>query len=198
MPQKVDLGEIQSAIKEKYKKVSNSPEGNFRYPTGRTGAETLGYDQNLINSAPKELSALFCGVGCPFTIGKIKREETVLDIGCGGGFDMFCSSELVGPKGKVFGLDLSIEMLEKAKENLALAGVSNATFQTGSSEKLPFKNNTFDVVTSNGVFNLSPEKEKTYSEIFRVLKPGGRLQFADMVLKEGLPPGELSAEAWSH
>lgn len=198
MPSKVDLDEIQSAIKKKYKKVANSPEGNFRYPTGRTGAETLGYDQNLINSAPQELSTLFCGVGCPFTAGKINPEETVLDIGCGGGFDMFCSSELVGPKGTVFGLDLSLEMLEKAKENLALAGVRNAKTQTGSSEQLPFENNTFDIITSNGVFNLSPEKEKTYSEIFRVLNPGGRLQFADMVLKKELLLGELSAEAWSH
>lgn len=194
----VDIGEIQSAIKEKYKKVSHSPEGNFRYPTGRAGAEILGYDPSLINAAPQELSTLFCGVGCPFTVAKIEREETVLDIGCGGGFDLFCLSELVGLNGKVFGLDLSGEMLEKAKQHLALAGVSNVELKMGSSEQLPFENTTFDVVTSNGVFNLSPDKDKTYSEIFRVLKPGGRLQFADMVLKNELPPGELSANAWSH
>ena len=198
MAAKVFLDEIQTAIKEKYKKVSNSPDGNFRYPTGRAGAETLGYDPGLINSTPQELIDLFCGVGCPFMAGEIKQEEVILDIGCGGGFDMFCSSKLVGPKGKVSGLDLSIEMSEKAKENLALAGVNNTKVHTGSSEQLPFENNIFDAVTSNGVFNLCPEKQKTYSEVFRVLKPGGRLQFADMVLKKELPPGELSAKAWSH
>lgn len=198
MIQSIDLNAIQSAIKEKYKKVSCSPEGNFKYPTGKKGAEALGYDSTLIEAAPQELISLFCGIGCPFSAGKINTEETILDIGCGGGFDMFCASKLVGPKGKVYGLELSSDMAEKAKKNLSLASARNINIQIGSSEQLPFESSTFDAVISNGVFNLSPEKEKTYSEIFRVLKPGGRLQFADMVLKEELPPGEISAKAWSH
>lgn len=198
MTKTVSLNAIQTAIKEKYKKVSCSPNGNFKYPTGRAGAEALGYDSNLIKAAPQELIALFCGVGCPFSAGKINSEETVLDIGCGGGFDMFCASKLVGPKGKVYGLELSTEMSGKAIKNLSLAGTNNTYIQIGSSEQLPFEDNTFDVVTSNGVFNLSPEKEKTYSELFRVLKPSGRIQFADMVLKKELPPEELSTKSWSH
>jgi SAM-dependent methyltransferase len=198
MATKVDFNAIRSAIREKYKKVAHSIDGGFLYPTGKEGAEKLGYDPFLIHSAPKPLIEIFCGVGCPFSLGEIALGETVLDVGCGGGFDLFCSSRMVGLEGKAFGVDLSPEMIKKAQANLALAGVSNARVQVGSSEQLPFDEDTFEVVTSNGVLNLSLEKEKTYSEIWRVLKPGGRLQFADMVLKEELPPEEMSAKAWSH
>ncbi len=194
----IDPAAIQSAIKHKYKKVAGSIAGNFRYPTGIEGAKKLGYEPALVNSAPPELIEFFCGIGCPFSIGELYAGESVLDIGCGGGFDLFCASQMVGSTGKVFGIDLSPEMIAKAKQNLALAGVTNTHVQVGGSEQLPFENNTFDVVTSNGVFNLSPEKQKIYSEIWRVLKPGGRLQFADMVLKNELPPEEMSAKSWSH
>ena len=193
----IDCKAIQNSIREKYVEVSRSIEGKFRYLTGKAGAEALHYDSSLIKSAPDELIELFCGVGNPFSLGEITLGQTVLDVGCGAGFDIYCSSKMVGLKGKVFGIDLTPEMVERARINLVLAGVSNAKVQVASSESIPFEDNSFDVVTSNGVLNLSPDKEKSFCEIYRVLKPGGRLQFADMVLKEELPLEEMSAKAWS-
>jgi ubiquinone/menaquinone biosynthesis C-methylase UbiE len=171
--------------------------GKFAYPTGRQGAEILGYEANLISSAPGALIDSFCGVGCPFSLGDIRAGETILDVGSGGGFDLFCASKKVGPNGRVSGVDLTPEMVEKSKASIALAGLSNVFVQAGRSDQLPFEARSFDVVISNGVFNLSPEKERTYSEIMRVLKPGGRLQFADMILREDLPVEATSAKAWS-
>ena len=193
----IDCKSIQNSIREKYVEVSRSIEGKFRYLIGKAGAEALHYDYGLIESAPVELIELFCGVGNPFFLGEIKPGETVLDVGCGAGLDIYCSSKMVGLKGKVFGIDMTPEMVEKARNNLDLAGVTNAIVRVARSESIPFEDNSFDVVTSNGVLNLSPDKEKSFCEIYRILKPGGRLQFADMVLKEELPLEEMSAKAWS-
>ncbi|MFO7983104.1 MAG: methyltransferase domain-containing protein [Desulfuromonadales bacterium] len=197
MSGKNDAEDIRSAVREKYRKAAESVSEVFAYPTGREGAEKLGYDSDLIASAPAALLDTFCGVGCPYSLAGISRGERVLDIGCGGGFDLFCAARMVGPEGKVFGIDLSEEMIEKARKNLDLAGASNAHTQVGHSERLPFEDDEFDVVISNGALNLSPEKQRTYSEMWRVLRPGGRLQFADMVLKDDLPAEKMTAEAWS-
>lgn len=140
----------------------------------------------------------FCGVGNPFAIEPIAKNSCLLDIGCGTGFDLFVASQLVGPKGKVFGIDLTWEMVEKARENLATLQVNNADVQVVSSEEFPFSDNYFDIVISNGVINLSPNKQQLFNEIHRVLKPGGRLQFADSILEKKLPANlSTSAEAWS-
>lgn len=197
MATNIDCTALQNSIREKYVAVSRSIDGKFRYPTGREGAKALKYDSGLIASAPAELIKLFCGVGNPFSLGEITPGQTILDVGCGAGFDLYCSSKLVGLKGKVFGIDLTPEMVESARKNLVLAGVSNAKVQVASSESIPFEDNSFDVVTSNGVLNLSPDKERSFCEIYRVLKPGGRFQFADMVLQEELPLEDISAKAWS-
>ncbi len=193
----IDEKKIQDAVREKYAQVSGSAAGKFNYPTGRDGAIQQGYDSAIIQSMPDELIESFCGVGNPFKLGAIKPREVILDVGCGAGFDIYCLSKMVGLKGKAFGIDMTPEMVERARKNLVVAGVANAIVQIASSESIPFADNFFDVVTSNGVLNLSPDKEKSFCEIYRVLKPGGRLQFADMVLKEELPPEEMSAKAWS-
>lgn len=198
MKNQTDAKAIRSAVEEKYRKVSRSPEGHFKYPTGKEGARKLGYDDVLINAAPHGLTEMFCGVGYPFALGGILPGQAVLDVGCGGGFDLYCAARMAGAAGRVFGIDLSPAMVEKARRNLSAAGIGDALLQVGQSERLPFPGKAFDVVTSNGVLNLSPDKKQAYAEIFRVLKPGGRLQFADMVLKERLPPAEMDAKAWSN
>ena len=139
-----------------------------------------------------------CGVGNPFSLGDIRPGESVLDIGCGGGLDLFVAAARVGGSGRVAGIDLTEDMVVRARENLALAGVKNAEVAKVDSDLLPYGDHTFDVVISNGVINLSPRKEVIFREIHRVLRPGGRLQFADVVLENELPPSLAgSADAWS-
>ena len=190
--------DIQQAIRVKYAKVSQSSKGIFPYLTGENGANFLGYDLSQFTYLPKELLESFCGVGNPFSLGPIKEGNSVLDIGCGAGFDLFVASTKVGKSGKVYGIDLTPEMVKKAKENLQQAPCP-AQVQVGSSEAIPFDSDTFDVVTSNGVLNLSPLKEESFKEIYRVLKPGGQLQFADLILKDKLPEEIMgNLDAWAN
>jgi arsenite methyltransferase len=190
--------EIQRAVRKKYAEVSRSASGRFRYLTGKAGAAALGYDVSLLADLPDDVFDSFCGVGNPFALGSIHRGEKVLDVGCGAGLDMIVASRLVGPTGYVCGIDITSEMVEKAHADLVQAGTNNASATVAGSEGIPFDDNTFDVVTSNGVLNLSPLKEQSLREIFRVLKPFGRLQFADIVLNEDLPAEMTnSLDAWS-
>ncbi len=140
----------------------------------------------------------FCGVGNPFSINPIKQGTIILDVGSGAGFDLIVASHLSGPDGHVYGVDLTTEMITRAEKNLASMGISNVTLIHVDSEKLPLKDNIFDVIISNGVINLSPCKYDLFKELNRVLKPGGHLQFADIVA-EGEIPAHLtgSLEAWS-
>jgi SAM-dependent methyltransferase len=192
------LEEIQESVRQKYAEVSKSAEGKFNYPTGKDGSRLLGYDLKVINNMTDELLDYFCGVGNPFSLGPINTGETVLDIGCGAGFDLIIAGRMVGPDGKVLGIDLTPEMAKKARDNLKQADVSHGEVRIAAAEEIPCGDNSFDVVISNGVLNLSPLKEKSFREICRVLKPEGRLQFADVVLKEKLPSRVAnSLEAWS-
>jgi SAM-dependent methyltransferase len=182
-----DRQRIKESIRGKYLKVAASPEGLFRYPTGRAGLEALDYAPDMVRSLPKAVAAAYCGVGNPFTLRPIREDETILDIGCGAGVDSILAAKLAWASGAVTGIDLVPEMLARARENARLAGVDNVTFQEASAEQLPFPENSFDVVISNGVFNLVVDKVKALSEVHRVLKPGGRFMLADQVLAGELP-----------
>ena len=182
-----DKQRIEASIRGKYLKVAASPEGLFRYPTGRAGLEALDYAPDMVRDLPEPVAAAYCGVGNPFTLGPIYPGDAILDIGCGAGVDTLIAALMVGPSGSVRGIDLVPEMLDRAKENARLVGAENVTFTEASGEELPFPDHSFDVVISNGVFNLVIDKVKALNEVYRVLKPGGRFMLADQVLAGELP-----------
>ena len=174
-----DREQINAGILDKYNKVALTPEGHFKYPTGRDGLLGLHYNNKLIANLPATVADSFCGVGNPFSLGNIGQGEQVLDIGCGAGVDTILAALIVGPKGSAVGVDIVPNMIARAKSNLQMMDLGNVNFQNTSGENLPFADNTFDVAISNGAINLIPDKEAAMSEILRVLKPAGRLMVAD-------------------
>ncbi len=182
-----DLEQITDGIRNKYSRVADSPEGQFKYPTGRAGLEALKYDAALIKYLPDEVAASYCGVGNPFSLGAIRSGDAVLDIGCGAGVDTILAALMTGPKGKAVGVDIVPEMLQRAEANLKLMDLHHVAFQSATGEHLPFPDDHFDVVISNGVINLIPDKEAALNEIMRVLKVGGHLMIADQVMAGGTP-----------
>ncbi len=183
---------IHTKILEKYARAAVSPAGSFNYPTGVAGLRQLGYPEDWWGDFPPALLESFCGVGNPFSLGPLQPGETVLDLGCGAGFDVAVAARLVGPEGRVMGIDISPEMVVRAWELSALLPFRNLSFQMASAECLPFPARFFDVVTSNGAFNLVIDKDQAAREMLRVLKPSGRLHLADMVLVEPLPPDQAN------
>ncbi|MFZ0944966.1 MAG: methyltransferase domain-containing protein [Syntrophobacteraceae bacterium] len=193
-----DRKKIEDGIRRRYAKAAQSPEGHFRYPTGKAGLEALGYDQSILRILPDEVLAFYCGVGQPFILDQIKPGESVLDVGCGTGVDTIIAAIMVGPQGKTVGIDFVPEMVQRAKQNLQITQLHNVSFELGSGENLPFASESFDCVISNGAYNLIPDKTKALQEAFRVLKRAGRLMIADQVLSGGLPsnPTEM-VETWA-
>ncbi len=177
-----DLKQIHNGIRNKYAKVAVSPEGQFTYPTGRAGLEQLRYDAAIVADLPEAVAASFCGVGNPFSLGKIPPGSRVLDIGCGAGVDAFVASKMAGPSGSVLGLDITPEMIRKAEANKKEIKAENVVFQLDRVQDLTGIDASFDVVISNGALNLVPEKEEVIEAAFRLLKPGGWLLVADQFL----------------
>jgi SAM-dependent methyltransferase len=181
-----DLKKIEAGIREKYNKVAQSPDGQFKYPTGKKGLEALNYENALIEKLPDAVASSYCGVGNPFSLGKINQDEKILDIGCGAGVDTILAAIMAGPKGTVVGVDIVPEMIARAERNLQLMDLNNVNLQKVSGKDLPFADDAFDVVISNGVINLIPDKEAAMSEIIRVLRPTGRLMVADQIAAGGV------------
>ena len=177
-----DLKKIEAGIREKYNQVAKSPDGQFKYPTGKKGLEALNYENALIEKLPDAVASSYCGVGNLFSLGKINPGEKILDIGCGAGVDTFLAAILAGPRGSVVGVDIVPKMIARAESNLQMMELDNVNFQKASGEDLsPFADDTFDVVISNGAINLIPDKEAAMSEILRLLRPTGRLMLADQI-----------------
>jgi cysteine desulfurase len=179
--------EIKVAVSDRYGQVATTPDARFNFPVGRAFAESVGYDPALLDRLPPGLSESFTGAGNPQPFVGARSNETVLDLGCGAGLDLCLYARAVGPSGKVYGLDLSSAMLRKAERNLRAVGVENAEFLEAAADAIPLPDASVDLVTANGIFNLSPDKDAVMREVSRVLRPGGRTVFAEILAKENLP-----------
>lgn len=179
--------EIKQAVKEKYSKVAKDPCAAFNFPVGKAFALKVGYPKEILDKLPSSMYESFTGANNPLAFINLKEGEMVLDLGCGAGLDLYFYAKAVGEMVKVYGLDISKDMVAKARTNMEIAGIKNVEIKCGHSDSLPFQDNFFNVVASNGIYNLSPDKEKVMREVFRVLKPGGRTAFCEIVLKERLP-----------
>ncbi len=186
---------IDARIRTKYAQVATRAEGHFPYPVGRASAERLGYEPEWIEAVPAEVVGRFVGVGNPFRVRTPRRGERVLDVGCGCGFDSFVASHLVGAGGEVVGVDLCEEMLDVARRGLTERAALALRFELASATALPFRDAHFDQVISNGVLNLVPDKPAAFREIARVLRPGGVLASADLVVVEDVPKEVLDDPA---
>jgi len=183
----LDTAELEQKVKKMYRDVATNPKGEYHFEMGRGLAEKLGYDKNDLDSIPANAIESFAGVGYYFDIANLKEGERVLDLGSGSGMDSFVASLKVGKTGQVSGVDMTDEQLEKAERLRSENNFGNISFQKGYIEKLPFEDSTFDVVISNGVLNLCPDKGEVFKEISRVLKPNGRMVIADIVTEIQLP-----------
>jgi arsenite methyltransferase len=184
---KLDLDSLRCAIQEEYAMVAREPEQGFHFLVGRPLATLLGYEQRWLDSIPESSLASFAGTGNPFSVGRLQPGERVVDVGSGGGIDSLIAARMVGPRGSVIGIDMTPAMLEKARASAALAGLANVAFHEGFGEALPVEDNWADVVISNGVLNLMPDKDAALREMARVLKPGGRVQIGDILVQKAVP-----------
>ena len=194
----LDLDLLRSEIKRTYASVSLEPEQDFMFPTGRAWAVDLGYPAELLAGVPETAAESFAGVANPFAMGRLNPGEQVLDVGCGAGTDSLVASQMVGPEGSVTGIDMTPEMLAKARAAAAEMGAANVSFIQADAEKLPFADAGFDVVISNGVIDLIPDKDAVFSEIVRVLRPGGRIQLADVTIQRPVSEeGRRNIDLWA-
>jgi arsenite methyltransferase len=184
---KLDLDRLRGAIQEEYAEVAACPTKGYHFHVGRAHAARLGYDPADLGLLPESVVESFAGLGNPFALGRLRSGEQVVEVGSGAGMDAIIAAGHVGAGGRVVGVDMTDAMLDKARANATALGVANAEFRKGFAEQLPVEDDWADVVISNGVINLCPEKDAAYREVFRVLKPGGRIQIVDTAVRDAVP-----------
>lgn len=194
----VDPARLREQVKAKYRDVANDPHGEFHFHTGRRLARHLGYDSRVVDEMPDAAVESFAGVANPFATQALSPGERVVDAGSGAGFDCFIAAGQVGPAGRVVGIDMLPEMLAKSRSSAQAMGLHNVEFREGLLEQMPIEDGWADVVISNGVFNLCADKKQVFGEVWRVLRPGGRLQFADIANSKPVPAGALgNIDLWT-
>jgi SAM-dependent methyltransferase len=194
----VDPETLRAEVRDKYRQVAVDPYGEFHFHTGRPLAARLGYDPAAVNALPDRAVESFAGVGNPFSLRTLETGERVVDVGSGAGFDTFIAAGQVGDRGQVVGVDMTLEMLKKSRATAEVLGFSHVEFREGLAEALPVDAGWADVVISNGVINLCADKRAVFEEIRRVLRPGGRLQFADIANGRPVPPEALrNIDLWT-
>jgi arsenite methyltransferase len=193
----IDVDLLKSEIKKTYASVSTEPERDFVFPTGRPWAEDLAYPEEVTN-VPETAVESFAGVANPFSLGRLEPGARVLDLGSGAGTDSLVAAQMVGPAGSVTGIDMTPEMLAKARAAAAEMGAANVEFVEAEAERLPFADRSFDIVISNGVIDLISDKDAVFSELFRVLAPGGRIQVADVTIQNPVSEeGRRNIDLWT-
>jgi SAM-dependent methyltransferase len=194
----VDPAALRDEVKSKYREVACNPHGEFHFHTGRRAAQRLGYDAAVVDCMPDAAVESFAGVANPFQLRKLEAGEKVVDAGSGAGFDCFIAAGQVGPRGKVVGIDMLPEMLEKSRASACAMCLGNLEFREGLIEEMPIEDGWADVVISNGVINLCADKKRAFQEIWRVLRPGGRLQFADIANGKPVPASAVrNIDLWT-
>jgi arsenite methyltransferase len=187
----VDAEALRGQVRAKYREVAEDPGASFHFHTGRDLAHRLGYEPAAVRALPDRAVESFAGVGNPFSLRRLAPGEHVVDVGSGAGFDSFIAAGQVGPAGQVIGVDMTPQMLAKSRHTATALGLAQVQFREGLAEALPVAGGWADVVISNGVINLCADKQAVFAEIFRVLRPGGRLQFADIANGRPVPAGAL-------
>jgi SAM-dependent methyltransferase len=194
----VDPAALREEVKSKYREVADDPHGEFHFHTGRRLAKRLGYDSAVVDRLPDAAVESFAGVANPFSLRSLERGEKVLDAGSGAGFDCFIAAQQVGPSGRVIGVDMLAEMLAKSRASAKRMELDHVEFREGLLEELPVEDGWADVVISNGVINLCADKKRVFEEIWRVLRPGGRLQFADIANGKTVPAAAIrNIDLWT-
>jgi SAM-dependent methyltransferase len=194
----VDAVALREEVKTKYRAVAINPHSGYHFHTGRPLAHRLGYHDAVVARMPDSAIEAFAGVGNPFSQGELRPGERVIDLGSGGGFDCFVAAEQVGADGKVVGVDMTEEMLQRSRAAATAMSLSNVEFRQGVIEDLPVLNGWADVVISNGVINLCADKRRVFTEVMRVLRPGGRLEFADIATGKAVPESAIrNIDLWT-
>lgn len=188
----VNADALREEVRSKYREVAINPRGDFHFHTGRPLARRLGYDDAVVDALPDVAVESFAGVANPFSSRPLAAGERVVDVGSGAGFDSFVAARQVGPTGQVIGVDMTEEMLSKARATAASLKLDHVEFRKGLAERLPVEGGWADVVISNGVINLCADKRMVFAEIHRVLKSGGHLQFADIANGQPVPAAAIN------